>query len=120
MEVTLDVTGIQTYFQLESEAISLLEKIPSTSIVKIVLVGRYFPTLKKDISLLFDRLKERVFFLKIEDKSRLYFNEKEFVNDLTQRGEFVRATYRYEMNEDLRDELLEVGLKALLGEEIDL
>jgi len=98
VEVNLDVTGLQTYFQLESEAISLLEKIPPTSIVKINLVGRYFPTLKKDISLLLDRIKERVFFLKIEDKSKLYFNEKEFVNDLTQRGEFVRAAYRYEMN----------------------
>ena len=45
---------------------------------------------------------------------------KDYETDLTERGEFVRAVGRCEMNAELKEEVLEVGLKALMGEEIDL
>ena len=66
------------------------------------------------------RLSEKFFFLKIEDESRLAIDFNEYKNDLTERGEFVRQVSRYEMNERLREEVLEVGLKALIGEDIDV
>ena len=66
------------------------------------------------------RLCERFFFAKTEDDSRPYIDPRAFENDLTERGEFVREVGRYEMNEDFRAEVLEVGLKALGEEEIDL
>ncbi len=48
------------------------------------------------------------------------FNPKDYETDLTERGEFVREVGRYEMSEELREEILAVGLQALNGEDIDL
>ena len=56
----------------------------------------------------------------IEDESKLRLDAKAFEKDLTERGEFVREAGRYEMKPDFLSEVLEVGLKALSGEEIDL
>ena len=58
--------------------------------------------------------------MKIVDESRVFIDYRQFENDLSERGEFVREVGRYEMNEELRAEILDVGLKALAGEEIDL
>jgi DNA repair exonuclease SbcCD nuclease subunit len=119
-EAVLDLTGIKTYFELESAANLILEKIPATSMLKLVLAGRCEATLPKNIPLLRERLSSKIFHLKIEDRSRVQVDISSFQNDLTQRGEFVRAVGRCEMNAELKEEVLEVGLKALMGEEIDL
>ena len=65
-------------------------------------------------------LCERFFFAKVQDDSHPFIDVRAFENDLTERGEFVKEVGRYAMNEDFRAEVLEVGLKALSGEEIDL
>jgi hypothetical protein len=70
--------------------------------------------------LLATRLQERFFHLRIKDESRLAIDPKDFTNDMSQRGEFVREAYAQPMSEEQRSEILEVGLKALAGETIDL
>ena len=80
----------------------------------------FYHSLKKDIPLLTARLNQRFFFVKVVDESHVYVDYKQFEKDLSERGEFVRELGRYEMNEDFRAEILDVGLKALAGEEIDL
>jgi hypothetical protein len=54
------------------------------------------------------------------DESRIYIDYTAFQNDLSERGEFVREVGRYELSEEERAEILDVGLKALAGEDIDL
>ena len=88
--------------------------------IKITLCGKHAPELRKDIALLLERLSEKYFFVKMQDESSVLIDYSVYENDLTERGEFVREVGRYEMNERLRQEILEVGLKALSGEEIDL
>jgi hypothetical protein len=54
------------------------------------------------------------------DESQVFIDYAQYKNDLSERGEFVREVGRYQMSEEERSEILEVGLKALAGEEIDL
>lgn len=119
-EVGVDITACQTYVDVENQVLEATLKIPQTDIVKVVLCGNPKAELCKDVSLLSQRLCERFFFAKLQDASRPYIDPRAFANDATERGEFVREVGRYEMNEDFRAEVLEVGLKALSGEEIDL
>ena len=72
------------------------------------------------MSLLQARLAQRLFHVKIVDESRIRFNASAYLNDRTERGEFVREVGRCAMNEQQRAEIVEGGLKALAGEEIDL
>jgi DNA repair exonuclease SbcCD nuclease subunit len=120
VELRLDISACNSYYELENAAISALQKVSEKNLVKLVLCGRYKAGLRKDLPLLSARLSARCFHLKIEDISRILLNPKDYETDLTERGEFVREVGRYEMSEELREEILQVGLQALNGEEIDL
>lgn len=116
----VDISACQTYFDVENAVLIQTKDIPQKDPVKIVLCGSYRSGLKKDVALLATRLQERFFHLRIKDESRLAIDPKDFTNDMSQRGEFVREAYAQPMSEEQRSEILEVGLKALAGETIDL
>ncbi|MBO5411651.1 MAG: DNA repair exonuclease [Clostridia bacterium] len=116
----VDVSACKTYFDVERCAEETLRNEPSGNMIKLILRGRYSAELRKDISLLSERLNQRFFHVKVVDESKLAFDYRQFETDLSERGEFVREVGRYEMDEAFRAEILEVGLKALCGEEIDL
>ncbi|MBQ8322635.1 MAG: DNA repair exonuclease [Clostridia bacterium] len=120
VEARVDISACNSYFDVENSVLSALGGVSEKDLVKAVLCGRHKAGLRKDISLLVSRLNERFFFAKAEDESRIALDPHEFENDLTERGEFVREAGRYEMKADFLSEVLEVGLKALSGEEIDL
>ena len=119
-EKQVDISACQTYFDVENAVFTALQQVSADDMVKIVLCGSFEPDLKKDLTVLSARLNERFFFAKVEDISRLHIDPESFAADLTERGEFVREAARYTMDDAIRDEILEVGLKALAGEDIDL
>ena len=119
-ELPVDITACQTYTDVETAAFSATAQIKNTDIVKLVLTGSPSAGLRKDLPLLSARIAERFFHAKVVDESRPKLDYRAFEKDLTERGEFVREVGRYEMNEAFRAEVLDVGLKALNGEEIDL
>ena len=120
VEVRVDITDCNSYFEVENAVACALNGVSEKNLIKIVLSGRHQVGLRKDISLLTARFSERFFCVRIEDESKLRLDAKAFEKDLTERGEFVREAGRYEMKPDFLSEVLEVGLKALSGEEIDL
>lgn len=119
-ERPVDISGCSTYYELERRIEENLIGERRENILKILLRGQYPIGLNKDLPLLTARMNERFFYVKIVDESRVFIDYRQFENDLSERGEFVREVGRYEMNEELRAEILDVGLKALAGEEIDL
>jgi DNA repair exonuclease SbcCD nuclease subunit len=119
-EVQVDISACATYYDVEQTVLCALQTENSQNAVKIVLCGRHAAGLKKETALLTQRLLERFFFVKVEDVSKVYVDYNDFANDVTERGEFVREVGRCALNEDMKLEILEIGLKALAGEEIDL
>ena len=88
--------------------------------VKLVLFGNHEVGLRKDVALLSTRLSSQFFHVKVVDESRVRIDYQRYKNDLSERGEFVREVGRYALSEEDRAEILDVGLKALAGEDIDL
>ena len=119
-EIRADISGCETYFDVERTVLETMKNITTQNAVKTVLCGRHKAGLKKDLALLSDRLNSRWFFVKVEDETKLFLDVESFRNDLSEQGEFVREVGRYALNEELRMEILDIGLKALAGEEIDL
>jgi len=116
----VDVSTCQNYYDVERVALAALSDVREENLVKLLLKGRHRADLRKDISLLTARLSQRFFFVKTVDESRPFIDYEAFAKDLSERGEFVREVGRYELNEAEREEILEIGFKALAGEEIDL
>ena len=120
VELRADVSACESYYDVERAALTALKDVSKEDIVKLVLYGRHKAGLRKDLPLLTARLTQNFFHAKTVDESRVFIDYKQFEKDLSERGEFVREVGRYEMNEEERAEILDVGLKALAGEEIDL
>ena len=119
-EVAADISACETYYDVERAALSALQSVNAQNVVKLVLRGRHKAGLSKDVSLLASRLSQNFFFMKVTDESSIVIDYAAFQNDLSERGEFVREVCRYQMSESERAEILDVGLKALAGEDIDL
>lgn len=119
-ERRVDISACKTYHDVETSILSALQDERKENAVKIVLCGRHAAELKKEPSLLEQRLSERFFFVRIEDESSVWIDYNEYARDITERGEFVREVGRSALNEAEKAEVLEIGLKALSGEEIDL
>ena len=117
---SVDISACQNYYDVERAAFAALENVREENLIKLVLKGRHRADLRKDISLLTARLSQRFFFVKTVDESRPFIDYAAFAKDLSERGEFVREVSRYELNESEREEILEIGFKALAGEDIDL
>lgn len=119
-ERNVDISACANYYDVERAVLEGLNGVRRDDIVKVILSGRHRVGLRKDISLLTARISQHFFHVKVTDETRVYIDYTAFQNDLSERGEFVREVGRYAMNEEERAEILDVGLKALAGEDIDL
>ncbi len=120
IEKRVDISSCNSYAEMESVVWASLQQESQENVIKIVLCGSYKEGMRKELPLLSSRLCERFFHVKVTDESRLYIHPNSYVNDCTERGEFIREIQRYDIEPSLKDEILEIGLKALAGEEIDL
>lgn len=115
-----DISACKSYYDVETAALSALSGAKKEDMVKLMLCGNHEAGLRKDVSLLSARLSEQFFHVKVVDESRVRIDYERYKNDLSERGEFVREVGRYNLTEEERTEILDVGLKALAGEDIDL
>ncbi|MBQ8295074.1 MAG: metallophosphoesterase [Clostridia bacterium] len=120
VEAHADISDCGSYYDVEKTVAAVLGQIPTGSIVKLVLCGRCVAGLRKELSLLEMRFGQQFFHIRAEDETKTFIDYRAYEHDHTARGEFVREVGRREMSEELRAEILDVGLKALAGEEIDL
>ncbi len=120
VETRVDISACRTYADIENAALQALQSVLKENIVKVILCGSYREGMRKELPMLSACLNERFFHIKITDESRLYLSPESYANDCTERGEFIRETQRYDIDPLLKEEILEVGLKALAGEEIEL
>ena len=120
VERGVDISACESYYDVERAVLDGLRGVRREDLVKIVLRGRHKAGLKKDVALLSARFAQNFFHVKVADESRIFIDYTAFENDLSERGEFVREACRYPMSEEERAEVLDVGLKALSGEDIDL
>lgn len=120
VEMRIDISTCRSYADIENLATSALQNQSRENIIKLVLCGVYKEGMRKETALLASRLCERFFHAKVVDESRLFIDPNSYINDCTERGEFIREIQKYNIDVSLKDEILEVGLKALAGEEIEL
>lgn len=116
--IEVDITNLDNWIDIRKTISLKLNGIPSTDMVKITLVGKYNIDLIKQNELLLDSLNDEYFFAKVEDKSKLNVNPKDFENDVSLKGEFIRNVLASNLTDDEKNSVIEYGIKALLKEEI--
>ncbi len=119
-EVAVDISDCGDYYAIENAVRASLGSVRASDMVKVTLCGKHRAGLRKETGLLCARLCSAYFHAKVVDESKPYIDVSAYQNDLSERGEFVREVGRYAMSEEERAEILEVGLQALAGEDVEL
>lgn len=117
-ELQVDVTGIINWFDVEREALAKVQNISPKDIVRIVLIGKYNVDLNKYIEHLEAKLQELFYYASVKDCTTLEIDIKDFENDMSLRGEFIRNVLNSSLNEEEKEAVIIAGLKALGGEEL--
>ena len=118
--VTCDVTGYTSQLDLENRLLDATRAIPSSDLVKAVLVGKVSGEAQKDLTHLSGVLSERFYFAKLRDESRLLINPEDYRHDVSLKGEFVRRVMASSLPEAEKERVIACGFRALCGEEVGL
>ena len=92
--------------------------IEKKDLVKLVLTG----TRRMDTDIDDERIRqafsERFFFFKLNDSTRVSIDYESFAHDKSLKGEFVRLLSEEDLPEDERARIVDLGIKAIMGEEL--
>lgn len=120
--VEADVTGCLSTGEMEKRVRDALLQIgcPSSSMLKILLLGQVPMDAEKNLGLLTKGLEEEYFFVKICDKTSFYVDAADYAMDPSFQGEFIRCVARAEeLSAEEKAVVIRYGIQALAGEEID-
>jgi DNA repair exonuclease SbcCD nuclease subunit len=119
-EVFPDISGAETTLSVEQKVAEALAGIPETDLVKVSLVGKVGLSAERDLQYLTTRFESRFFTFKINDKAvGIAVRPEEYENDISLRGEFIRTVMAGNYTEEEKRMLLELGIRALNGEEAE-
>ena len=118
-EITIDISGCI----IDSDILDVIEEklnqYSNDDLFKVVLIGKHSIDLEKNIEKLERILNTKYYFLKIVDKSKIAISYKDYENDVSLLGEFVRTVINdAELDEFDKNKILEYGIKALSNDEL--
>ncbi len=113
----VDITGVLREYEIEDRIASAIDGIPNEDLVRAVLVGEREIGLRRDTEALTERLAGGRFFFEVRDETRLAIRAEEYKNDISLKGEFIRRVLADKTLTE-RDEIIELGIRALMGERL--
>ncbi|MBQ9790617.1 MAG: metallophosphoesterase [Clostridia bacterium] len=118
-EIPVDISEFSSNRDILNEIYQKTQNIPSTDIVKVILAGTHNEDFAKSTNLINEELSSKFYFVKITDKSRLKINAKDYENDISLKGCFIRKVLASKLSEQDKSDVIVTGLKALSGEEVE-
>lgn len=115
-EIQLTVNQEMTMGDVMNECDVALRGISAEDMVKLVLNG--YSNIDLDLGRVRQTYRDRFYFLKVTDETSVYIDYDSFKNDRSLKGEFVRLLEDEELPEEIKNDIVEVGIRAILGEDI--
>lgn len=86
--------------------------------VEFILTGAADPSARIAKKYLYNLVESDFFFVKIKDETKLILDPKDYENDISLKGEFIRLVMASDAGEADKIKIIRTGLEALAGEEI--
>lgn len=118
-EVTIAVEPEMDMAEIIRMAKERVADISSDDLVKIIVTGVTDMDLDIDMKRLMRNLDKDFFFIKGYDRTTVAVDYEKFRNDKSLKGEFVRLMEQQHMPEDERAAIIEIGMKAIMGEDLE-
>lgn len=116
--IDIDITSIESWNEIKKIINLKLNGISYDDMIQVVLNGYYTIDLVKQIDIFESILNDKYYFARIVDNSKLKIDIKEYENDISLKGEFIRNVMDSKLSLDEKNKIIEYGIKALLEEEI--
>ena len=118
-DLEVDITGFNEWMEISNKIIDYLGQFPHEDLIHLTLVGQYDISLIKRIEVLEERLKQLFFAVRIKDKSKLAINIEEYKKEISLKSEFIQTVLNdQELTDETKQIVLDLGIKALLGDDI--
>lgn len=119
-ERKVDITGAESTSEAAERIKASLSDCSAEDLVLISLCGTVSLSSEYHLPFLRKLFSEKYYAFSINDRAvKLSVSEKDYRYDLTLRGEYVRLVMKGSYTEEEKKILLELGLRALAGEEAD-
>ncbi len=118
VEIECDITGAEDTADILKKIDSLTVNINPDSMVKVVLKGGLLPDVVKDLEYLKKHLSSKMWFAKLQDKTYIELSPENYMNDVSLKGEFIRLAMASDLPEEMKSRVVECGLSALSGQEV--
>ncbi|OON88337.1 hypothetical protein BXO88_00660 [Oribacterium sp. C9] len=94
-------------------------RLHADDMVKLVLTGEVELEAEKSLKFISSQLSPLFYFLKIEDMTRRKIDYQNYVNDRSLKGEFIRSVRDdSQLDDSIKPEVIEAGMRLLMGEDI--
>ncbi|MEG1581885.1 MAG: DNA repair exonuclease [Clostridia bacterium] len=114
----VDISGIDDFYDVITLVLSKIKNESRDNIVRIVLVGNYNNVENKDIRMLEIKLNDIFYFAEVCDKSHINLSLEDVKTDISLKGEFLKKVLQSSLSVDDKKQIIELGLKALKGEDV--
>jgi DNA repair exonuclease SbcCD nuclease subunit len=118
VSVECDITDVADTGEMMNRINESVEEVDETSMVRLELVGDIPEDARKDIEFFNQSLNSRFYFAKTVDSTRVKICPEDYVNDISLKGEFIRRALSADMDENMRNRVIECGLAVLKGREV--
>ena len=116
---TVDVSECYSLLSLEQTVLSSCTAAAAQDMIKVELVGSVAPDTCHDAKYAASMLCDRFYFAKVYDKTKLSIRAEDYQSDVSLKGEFVRLVLASPLDEEVKMQVIEKGIRALGGEEVD-
>ena len=118
-EIEVPVTAEMDIQATVAKAKRRLDDVDPQDLIKFVLTGERELDDELDIARFVRMFENKYFFVKCYDHTKTLVDYDSFQYDKSLKGEFVRLVQAQDMNEDEKAKIIELGIRAIMGEDIE-
>ena len=118
-EIHVEVTADMDLQATVAKAKEGLDDVDPQDLVKFVITGERELDDELDIIRFVRLFENKFFFVKCYDRTKTLVDYDSFQYDKSLKGEFVRLVQAQDMDEDEKAKIIELGIKAIMGEDIE-
>ncbi len=118
VSVECNITGVADTGEMMNRINESVKGFDQASMVRLELVGDIPEDARKDIEFFNQTLNSKFYFAKTVDSTRVKISPEDYVNDISLKGEFIRRALSADMDDGMRNRVIECGLAVLKGREV--
>lgn len=119
--VEVDISEAHDTLLSEDAVAAAVRDIPSSDLIRVILVGERAPEARTDTDRIAARFKDRFYYFEVKDATRVKIDPMSYAYDKSLKGEFIRMVYsRTDLTDEMRTKIIKCGISALMGEELEV